>query len=59
MEIYGVEIVGKAAYTELINRSQTAYGKQRNDFEGTKEACIEYMKKNDVNEIIGVLKETL
>ena len=56
-DLFGVEIVGKIAYTEKINRSDTAYGKQRNDFEGTKEECLKYIGTKDIKEVIGVLNE--
>ncbi len=54
-DIYGVEIVGKTAYTEKIQRSETAFGKQRNDFEGTRVDCIEYIESKGIKEIIGSL----
>ena len=56
-KVYGIEIVDDTAYTEQIIRSETAYGKQRNDFEGTKEDCMAYMKSKDIKEVFGILKE--
>lgn len=56
-EIYGIEIIDNTAYTELINRTETAFGKQRNDFEGTLKDCIDYIKSKQVLEVIGILKK--
>ena len=57
MDYYGVEIVGKEAYTELVsNRTETAFGKQRNDFEGTKEECLKYLSQKNISEIHGPIK---
>lgn len=55
-ECFGVEIVGYIAYTEAADRSETAFGKQRNDFEGTKIECIEYMRSRNIKEVYGALK---
>ncbi len=57
---YGVEIVGYTAYTECLGNDDllsTAYGKQRNDFEGTKEDCLKYIKDRSITDVIGVLKD--
>ncbi len=57
---YGVEIVGKEAYTESLGSDDlqsTAYGKERNDFEGTKEACLAYIEKKGVSKIYGALSD--
>ena len=57
MDYYGIEIVGDIAYTEIVsNRTETAYGKNRNDFEGTKEDCLEYLSKKKITEIYGAFK---
>jgi len=54
-KLYGVEIVGKTAYTQTINYSATAYGKQRNDFEGDKVSCLEFIASKGITEVYGVL----
>jgi hypothetical protein len=58
MKYYGVEISGGVAYTEIVSdRSATVFGKQRNDFEGDKKACLDYIKSKGVTEVYGVLKD--
>ena len=56
--IYGVEIIEQVAYTEHCNRSETAYGKNRNDFEGSKEECLKYISSKNITEIVGILDNT-
>ncbi len=56
-EYFGVEIVGKVAYTEKLNYTPTVYGKQRNDFEGIREACLEFIESKGIIEVYGVLKD--
>ncbi len=57
IDMYGIEIVGKEAYTERLT-TQTAYGKDRgNDFEGTKEACLTYIEKKGVSVVYGALSD--
>ena len=59
MDYYGIEIVDDVAYTEKLNYEPTAFGKQRNDFEGDKEACHEYLKSKEITEVYGALKGIL
>lgn len=57
IDSYGIEIIGADAYTERIT-TYTAFGKQRgNDFEGTKEECLQYLKDKNIVEVYGALKE--
>lgn len=56
MNYYGIELVDGVAYTEKVNYEPSAYGKQRNDFEGTLQDCLDYLTSKGITEYYGAVK---
>jgi hypothetical protein len=59
-DLYGVEIVGKIAYTNFLGNTSVYHRKYRdNDFVDSKEKCLEYIESKGITEIYGVLTDEI
>ena len=55
MEIYSIEIVDNVAYATAIKDSSDSHGLCKgNDFLGTKEECLEYIKIKNITKVYGL-----
>ncbi len=53
-DTYGVEVVEKVAYVTPLKDSSDSHGLAKgNDFMGTKEECLNFIKSKDITRIHG------
>ena len=58
IDLYGVEVVGKTAYTCYLGDTSVYHAKYRaNDFVDSRIKCIEFMSLKGITEVYGVLSE--
>jgi hypothetical protein len=57
-DLYGVEIIGKTAYTSYLGDTSVYHAKYRdNDFVDSKVKCLEFIASKGIIEIYGVLSK--
>jgi len=55
-DLYGVEIVGKTAYTSYLGDTSVYHAKYKdNDFVDSKSKCLDFITSKDITEVYGVL----
>jgi len=55
-DLYGVEIVGKTAYTSYLADTSVYHAKYKdNDFVDSRVKCLEFIASKGITEVFGVL----